>query len=180
MIFQDPFSSLNPRMKIGEILIEPLRHEPGLSASGRRERVAQTMRDIGLPEAFAERFPHQLSGGQRQRVAIGGALVRHPQLVIADEPISALDMTIQKQILELFERLQAQYGFACLFISHDLSAVERIAHRVAVMHQGEVVETGSREQVFDHPQHPYTRQLLAAASPLEKLADGSYRIRRAS
>ena len=180
MIFQDPFSSLNSRMKIGEILIEPLRHEPGLSASGRRERVAQTMRDIGLPEAFAERFPHQLSGGQRQRVAIGRALVRHPQLVIADEPISALDMTIQKQILELFERLQAQYGFACLFISHDLSAVERIAHRVAVMHQGEVVETGSREQVFDDPQHPYTRQLLAAASPLEKLADGSYRIRRAS
>ncbi len=180
MIFQDPYSSLNPRMKIGEILIEPLRHEPGLSATGRRERVAQTMRDIGLPEAFAERYPHQLSGGQRQRVAIGRALVRHPQLVIADEPISALDMTIQKQILELFERLQARYGFACLFISHDLAAVERIAHRVAVMHQGEVVEVGSREQVFDAPRHPYTRQLLAAASPLEKLDDGSYRIRRAS
>ncbi|MFW3897477.1 ABC transporter ATP-binding protein [Pseudomonas putida] len=180
MIFQDPFSSLNPRMKIGDILIEPLRHEPGLSASARRERVAQTMLDIGLPEAFAERFPHQLSGGQRQRVAIGRALVRHPQLVIADEPISALDMTIQKQILELFERLQARYGFACLFISHDLSAVERIAHRVAVMHQGEVVEVGTREQVFDAPRHPYTRQLLAAASPLEKLDDGSYRIRRAS
>ena len=89
-------------------------------------------------------------------------------------------MTIQKQILELFERLQARYGFACLFISHDLSAVERIAHRVAVMHQGEVVEVGSREQVFDDPRHPYTRQLLAAASPLEKLDDGSYRIRRAS
>jgi peptide/nickel transport system ATP-binding protein len=180
MIFQDPFSSLNPRMRISEILLEPLRHEAGLTAGERRGRVIQTMRDTGLPEAFADRFPHQLSGGQRQRVAIGRALVRHPQLVIADEPISALDMTIQKQILELFERLQVQYGFACLFISHDLSAVERIAHRVAVMSQGEVVEVGTREQVFDNPQHPYTRQLLAASSPLVKLADGSYRIRRAS
>ena len=97
--------------------------------------------------------------------------------MIADEPISALDMTIQKQILELFERLQRQYGFACLFISHDLSAVERIAHRVAVMNQGEVVEMGPRDTIFDAPQHPYTRRLLAAASPLEKRADGSYRLR---
>ena len=97
--------------------------------------------------------------------------------MIADEPISALDMTIQKQILELFERLQSQYGFACLFISHDLSAVERIAHRVAVMSRGKVVEIGTREAVFDSPQHPYTRQLLAAASPLEKIEGGGYRIR---
>ncbi|MGH8364806.1 MAG: ATP-binding cassette domain-containing protein, partial [Pseudomonas sp.] len=123
-------------------------------------------------------FPHQLSGGQRQRVAIGRALVRHPRLVIADEPISALDMTIQKQILELFERLQAQYGFACLFISHDLAAVERIAHRVAVMSEGRVVEMGARDEIFDRPQHPYTRKLLAAASPLEKLENGGYRIRQ--
>ena len=128
MIFQDPYSSLNPRMRD--------RRDPGRAVAPRAgpERrtahasgCAQTLRDVGLAEQFVDRFPHQLSGGQRQRVAIGRALVRHPQLVIADEPISALDMTIQKQILELFERLQAQYGFACLFISHDLAAVERIA-----------------------------------------------------
>lgn len=177
MIFQDPFSSLNPRMKIGEILSEPLRHEAGMTAASREARVRQTLSDIGLAEHFTTRFAHQLSGGQRQRVAIGRALVRRPKLVIADEPISALDMTIQKQILELFERLQRQYGFACLFISHDLSAVERIAHRVAVMSHGNVVEVGTREAVFDTPQHPYTRQLLAAASPLEKLEGGGYRIR---
>ncbi|WP_426221764.1 ABC transporter ATP-binding protein [Pseudomonas sp. DWRC2-2] len=178
MIFQDPYSSLDPRMKIGDILAEPLRHVPGMSAEQKRERVTKTLLDIGLAEQFVDRFPHQLSGGQRQRVAIGRALVRHPRLVIADEPISALDMTIQKQILELFERLQAQYGFACLFISHDLAAVERIAHRVAVMSEGRVVEMGARDEIFDRPQHPYTRKLLAAASPLEKLENGGYRIRQ--
>ncbi|WP_426117943.1 ABC transporter ATP-binding protein [Pseudomonas sp. DSP3-2-2] len=177
MIFQDPYSSLDPRMTVGQIIAEPLRHEPGLTAAQKRQRVTETLVDIGLPDQFCERFAHQLSGGQRQRVAIGRALVRRPKLVIADEPISALDMTIQKQILELFERLQRQYGFACLFISHDLSAVERIAHRVAVMNQGEVVEMGPRDSIFDTPQHPYTRRLLAAASPLEKRADGSYRLR---
>lgn len=177
MIFQDPFSSLNPRMKIEEILLEPLRHEPGLSSPAKRERVLSVLEDIGLAQRFLDRYPHQLSGGQRQRVAIGRALIRRPELVIADEPISALDMTIQKQILELFERLQGQYGFACLFISHDLSAVERIAHRVAVMNQGHIVEMGTREAIFDHPAHPYTKQLLAAANPLEKVAGGGYRIR---
>ena len=177
MIFQDPYSSLDPRMTVDQIIAEPLRHEPGLTAAQKRQRVTETLADVGLSEQFRERFAHQLSGGQRQRVAIARALVRRPKLVIADEPISALDMTIQKQILELFERLQGQYGFACLFISHDLSAVERIAHRVAVMNQGEVVEMGPRNTIFDAPQHPYTRRLLAAASPLEKRADGSYRLR---
>ena len=179
MIFQDPYSSLDPRMKIGQIRAEPLRHEPELNAAAREKRVADTLVDVGLAAHFADRFAHQLSGGQRQRVAIGRALVRRPKLVIADEPISALDMTIQKQILELFERLQKQYGFACLFISHDLAAVERIAHRVAVMNQGHIVEIGARDQIFDHPQHPYTRKLLAAASPLERLPDGGYRLRPA-
>jgi peptide/nickel transport system ATP-binding protein len=177
MIFQDPVSSLDPRARIADILAEPLRHVPGLSSAERAERVRVILKDVGLGEEFAQRFPHQLSGGQRQRVAIGRALIRHPKLVIADEPISALDMTIQKQILELFERLQKQYGFACLFISHDLAAVERIAHRVAVMQQGRLVEVGSTAQVFDHPQHAFTRRLLAAANPLQRLADGSYQLR---
>jgi peptide/nickel transport system ATP-binding protein len=177
MIFQDPVSSLDPRARIADILAEPLRHVPGLSSAERAERVRVILKDVGLGEEFAQRFPHQLSGGQRQRVAIGRALIRHPKLVIADEPISALDMTIQKQILELFERLQKQYGFACLFISHDLAAVERIAHRVAVMQHGRVVEVGSTAQVFDHPQHAFTRRLLAAANPLQRLADGSYQLR---
>ena len=177
MIFQDPVSSLDPRARIADILAEPLRHVPGLSRAQCAERVRIILKDVGLDEQFATRFPHQLSGGQRQRVAIGRALVRHPKLVIADEPISALDMTIQKQILELFERLQAQYGFACLFISHDLAAVERIAHRVAVMQHGCLVEVGSIAQVFDHPQHPFTRRLLAAANPLLRLPDGSYQLR---
>jgi peptide/nickel transport system ATP-binding protein len=177
MIFQDPVSSLDPRARIADILAEPLRHVPGLSSAERAERVRVILKDVGLGEEFAQRFPHQLSGGQRQRVAIGRALIRHPKLVIADEPISALDMTIQKQILELFERLQKQYGFACLFISHDLAAVERIAHRVAVMQQGRLVEVGSTAQVFDHPRHAFTRRLLAAANPLQRLADGSYQLR---
>ncbi|MHC8287513.1 dipeptide ABC transporter ATP-binding protein [Pseudomonas sp. XS1P51] len=177
MIFQDPVSSLDPRARISEILAEPLRHVPGLSREQRAERVRTILQDVGLDPLFANRFPHQLSGGQRQRVAIGRALIRHPKLVIADEPISALDMTIQKQILELFERLQKQYGFACLFISHDLAAVERIAHRVAVMQQGRLVEIGTTAQVFDNPQHAFTLRLLAAANPLVRRADGSYQLR---
>lgn len=177
MIFQDPVSSLDPRARISDILAEPLRHVPGLSRADRTQRVITILKDVGLDEMFAQRFPHQLSGGQRQRVAIGRALIRHPKLVIADEPISALDMTIQKQILELFERLQAQYGFACLFISHDLAAVERIAHRVAVMQHGRIVEVGTTAEVFDHPQHAFTRRLLAAANPLQRLTNGSYQLR---
>ncbi|MBP0494540.1 ABC transporter ATP-binding protein [Pararoseomonas indoligenes] len=165
IVFQDPYSSLDPRQRVGEIVAEPLRHEPGLSAAGKLARVAETFEAVGLP-GMDGRLPHQLSGGQRQRVAIARAIVRRPELVVADEPVSALDMTVQKQILALIRRLQAERGFACLFISHDLGAVAEVADRVLVMENGVIVEQGARDAVFDTPQHPYTRALLDATPRL--------------
>ena len=161
LVFQDPFSSLDPRMRIGETVGAALRHEPGVNAAERRERVRQALEDVSLG-GFENRLPHQMSGGQRQRVAIARAVVSRPRLVVADEPVSALDMTIQLQVLELFQRLQAQYGFACLFITHDLGVVEQIADRVYVMSAGAIVEEGPTDTVFDDPRHAYTQALLAA------------------
>ncbi|MGD9942688.1 MAG: ABC transporter ATP-binding protein [Burkholderiaceae bacterium] len=166
LVFQDPYSSLDPRMRVSEIVAEPLRLVPDMDAEARRKRTAQVLDEVGLAQ-FGERYPHQLSGGQRQRIAIARAIVRRPRFVVADEPVSALDMTIQKQILALFKALQRQHGFACLFISHDLAAVEQLADRVVVMQQGRIVEQGGRDQVFDAPAHPYTKALLAAAPELE-------------
>jgi peptide/nickel transport system ATP-binding protein len=165
IVFQDPYSSLDPRQRVGEIVAEPLRHEPGLTAAARAARVAETFEAVGLP-GMDRRFPHQLSGGQRQRVAIARAIVRRPALVVADEPVSALDMTVQKQILTLIRTLQAERGFACLFISHDLGAVAEVADRVLVMQDGAIVEQGPRDAIFDAPQHPYTRALLDATPRL--------------
>ncbi|HET6971925.1 MAG TPA: ABC transporter ATP-binding protein, partial [Phenylobacterium sp.] len=152
LVFQDPYASLDPRMRVGQIVAEPLRNCPELSAAEKRGRVEMVLADVGL-EALAERFPHQMSGGQRQRVAIARAVVSRPRLVVADEPVSALDMTIQLQVLTLFQSLQAQYGFACLFITHDLGVVEQVADRVYVMSAGAVVEEGATDAVFDDPQH---------------------------
>jgi peptide/nickel transport system ATP-binding protein len=166
LVFQDPYSSLDPRMRVGEIVAEPLRHVPELSAAERAGRVEAMLGEVGLT-GFADRWPHELSGGQRQRIAIARAIVRHPAFVVADEPVSALDMTIQAQVLRLFERLQTQYGFACLFISHDLAAVEQVADRVIVMQHGHIVEQGTRDDIFDRPQHDYTKALLAAAPVLD-------------
>ncbi|MGL4284713.1 MAG: ATP-binding cassette domain-containing protein, partial [Phreatobacter sp.] len=135
-------------------------------AAAKAARVVETFEAVGLPD-MADRFPHQLSGGQRQRVAIARAIVRRPALVVADEPVSALDMTVQKQILELIRRLQDERGFACLFISHDLGAVAEVADRVVVMQAGRIVEQGSRDEVFDHPRHPYTRALLDATPRID-------------
>lgn len=160
LVFQDPYSSLNPRMRVADIVAEPLNHT-AMGHDDKVQRVAQVMEEVGLNK-LGQRFGHELSGGQRQRAAIARAIVRRPAFVVADEPVSALDMTIQAQILALFAELQRTHQFACLFISHDLAAVEQIADRVIVMQSGKIVEEGSRDDIFDRPQHAYTRALLAA------------------
>jgi peptide/nickel transport system ATP-binding protein len=167
LVFQDPFSSLDPRMRIADIVAAALRHLP-LSGTERKERVADALDTVGLA-GFADRYPHQMSGGQRQRVAIARAVVSEPRLIVADEPVSALDLTIQRQVLELFQRLQRERGFACLFITHDLAVVDEVADRVVVLEGGRVVETGRTADVLDRPSHDYTR-LLVAATPTLALA----------
>ncbi len=166
LVFQDPYSSLDPRLRVGQTVAEPLRHVPELGADDKARRVEEVLEEVGLG-GFGRRLPHELSGGQRQRVAIARAIVRRPVFVVADEPVSALDMTIQKQVLTLFRDLQRQRGFACLFISHDLAAVEEVADRVVVMQAGRIVEQGSRDDIFDRPQHAYTKALLAASPALD-------------
>ena len=133
----------------------------------------EVLDEVGLSQDFLRRLPHQISGGQRQRVAIARAIARRPAFVVADEPVSALDMTVQKQILKLIRDLQDRYGFACLFVSHDLGAVEQVADRVAVMQNGKIVEVGSRDDIFDRPQHDYTKRLLNAAMLLDRRFEGA-------
>ncbi|MEH6773490.1 MAG: ABC transporter ATP-binding protein [Cereibacter changlensis] len=171
IVFQDPFSSLNPRLRIRQIVAEGLR---SLTEPAPRARVDEMLEAVGLGSEFRDRFPHQLSGGQRQRVAIARALITRPELVVADEPVSALDVTVQAQILELLKNLRSHFGFACLFISHDLSVVESICDRVVVMYRGRVMEAGTARQLFEHPEHPYTRRLLAAAPHLSPSGNGRY------
>ena len=162
IVFQNPFGSLNPRQKIATILAEPLTINTGLSRGERREAVSAMMRKVGLRPEQAERYPHMFSGGQRQRIAIARALMLHPKIVVLDEPVSALDLSIQAQVLNLLADLQAELGLAYLFISHDLSVVRYIADEVMVMYLGRPVEQGPREAIFADPQHPYTRALLSA------------------
>lgn len=174
IVFQDPYSSLDPRQSIAEIVTEPLKLDTELDRKRRTARMNEVIEEVGLTRDLLERFPHQLSGGQRQRVAIARAIVRRPAFVVADEPVSALDMTVQKQILLLIRSLQERYGFACLFVSHDLGAVEQVADRVAVMQEGRIVEIGDRNDVFDRPRHAYTRALLDAAMLIDRrFADGA-------
>ena len=163
MVFQDPFASLNPRMSVGEAVGEPLLVH-GIGARGEiRERVTEALQTVGLPPDAADRYPHEFSGGQRQRVAIARAVVMRPAFIVADEPISALDVSLQIQILELFEELKRRFDLTYLFISHDLAVVREIADRVAVMYLGRIVELGPTERIFELPLHPYTQALLAAS-----------------
>ena len=162
LIFQDPYSSLNPRMTIEEIIGEPLRaHHTGPRAV-RRARVRELIERVGLPADAGGRFPHAFSGGQRQRVGIARALALAPDLIVADEPVSALDVSIQAQVVNLLKELQEQLGIALLFIAHDLAVVRYVAHHVAVMHLGQIVELGTRDTIFGDPRHPYTQALLSA------------------
>ena len=177
MVFQDPYSSLNPRMTIRQLVGEGLRLMPGMTNAEKTARTREILTEVGLDDSFGDRFPHQLSGGQRQRVAFARAVIRRPAFVIADEPVSALDVTVRAQVLELFADLQRRHGFSCLFISHDLSVVEQIADRVIVMQDGAIVEQGPRDAIFDAPQHPYTRKLLSAIPVLDSNADGGVQLR---
>jgi len=160
-VFQDPVSSLNPRMRVRDIIAEPLVNR-GLARAARADRVAELLSIVGLPRDAAGRFPHEFSGGQRQRIAIARALSVDPALIVCDEAVSALDLSVQAQILNLLRDLQGRYDLALLFISHNLGAVRHVSHRVAVMYLGRLVELAPEAELFAHPQHPYTAALLAA------------------
>jgi len=172
MIFQDPFASLNPRMNVGTAVAEPLLINNLASRSEARDKVADLLKRVGLQPEMANRFPHEFSGGQRQRICIARALAVEPRLIVADEAVSALDVSVKAQVVNLMLDLQARMGLGYLFISHDMAVVERVSHRVAVMYLGEIVEIGPREAIFQNPQHPYTKRLLAAvpiADPARRL-----------
>ncbi len=163
MIFQDPFGSLNPRHTIFQIVGEALEiHFPTMDRNARRERVAELMKQVGLKPEMMERYPHEFSGGQRQRIGIARALAVKPKFIVCDEPVSALDVSVQAQIVNLLQDLQEELGLTYLFIAHDLAVVEHVSDHVLVMYRGKIVESASAEAIYENPQHDYTRKLLAA------------------
>lgn len=169
MIFQDPFGSLDPRMRVGEIVGEPLAiHEPNLSKAGRRERTAAMLQRVGLGGDALQRYAHEFSGGQRQRIGIARALILRPKLIVADEPVSALDVSVGAQVLLLLRELQSEFGLTYVFISHSLPVVAQLATRIAVMQAGRFVEVGAAEQVLYQPAQGYTRELLSSVPSLPR------------
>ena len=178
MIFQDPYSSLSPRMTVAQIVEEPLAiHARELSRAERHDRARWLLEKVGLTSEHAGRYPHEFSGGQRQRIGIARALATNPKIVIADEPVSALDVSIQAQVINLMQDLQQEFGMSYIFIAHDLSVVRHISDRIAVMYLGNIVEIGSAEQVYREPQHPYSRALLSAVPRPEPKRSRDDRIR---
>ena len=165
MIFQDPFNSLNPRQRVESIIAEPLEiHCREMGRAERRARVAELLDQVGLPREASARYPHEFSGGQRQRIGIARVLAARPRFIVCDEPVSALDVSVQAQIVNLLQDLQEQLGLTYLFIAHDLAVVEHISDQVLVMHHGKIVESASAERIYRDPQHEYTKKLLAAAA----------------
>jgi peptide/nickel transport system ATP-binding protein len=177
VVFQDPYGSLNPARTIGDTLSEPLLGQKDLGREDIRQRIAEVLQRVGMPADTAGRYPGQFSGGQRQRIAIARAVIARPRLIVCDEPVSALDLSVQAQVLNLLKELQQSMGLAMLFISHDLTVVRHVSHRTVVLYRGDIVEQGDAAQVHDAPRHPYTRALLAAAPVPDPLVQRERRAR---